>query len=184
MLNSETYQKAKCISHCLYRLLLHLQIHERYIIWEQHTGLIQSSHTLHHFIFLQGLRHTWEDNIKIDLKEMWSKDVDWINLALDRVQWCSQVNTVMNIWVRQKKWGICWLDKELSSSQGLWYSIMFAYFSYHLLVLRPRLPSFGRWRFWALRNLSFLLFRFPLFFSWPYWRLGLFLASFTISVNK
>jgi hypothetical protein len=29
----------------------------------------------------------WEDNIKIDLKEISYADVDWIRLAQDRVQW-------------------------------------------------------------------------------------------------
>jgi hypothetical protein len=39
----------------------------------------------------------WEDNIRIDLREIRWEGVDWIHLAQDREQW--QVNTVMNIWV-------------------------------------------------------------------------------------
>jgi hypothetical protein len=39
----------------------------------------------------------WEDNIKIALKEMCSGGVDWIHLALDRDQWRTVANTVMNI---------------------------------------------------------------------------------------
>jgi hypothetical protein len=41
-------------------------------------------------------RHRWEDNIRMDLKEM-GKDVDWINLAQDRDHWQVLVITVMNL---------------------------------------------------------------------------------------
>jgi hypothetical protein len=44
-------------------------------------------------------RHKWEDNIKIDLTEIGSEGVDWIQLARDRVQWRAFVNTVMNLQV-------------------------------------------------------------------------------------
>jgi hypothetical protein len=39
----------------------------------------------------------WEDNIKIDLREIGFGDVDWIHLAQDRDRWRALVNTVMNI---------------------------------------------------------------------------------------
>jgi hypothetical protein len=29
----------------------------------------------------------WEDNIKLDLKKIWSMGTDWIHLAQDRYQW-------------------------------------------------------------------------------------------------
>jgi hypothetical protein len=29
-------------------------------------------------------RHRWEDNIRMDLKEIWWEGVDWIHLALGR----------------------------------------------------------------------------------------------------
>jgi hypothetical protein len=41
-------------------------------------------------------RRRWEDNIKMDLREIWI-DVNWIQLAQDRVQWRACVNTVMNL---------------------------------------------------------------------------------------
>jgi hypothetical protein len=44
-------------------------------------------------------RRRWEDNIKIDLREIGFGDVDWINLAQDRDMWMDLVSTVMNIWV-------------------------------------------------------------------------------------
>jgi hypothetical protein len=41
--------------------------------------------------------YRWEDNIKIDLKIITCKDVDWICLAQDRVQWWTFANMIMNI---------------------------------------------------------------------------------------
>jgi hypothetical protein len=32
-------------------------------------------------------RYRWEDNIKMDNKEIGHEDVDWIHLAQDRIQW-------------------------------------------------------------------------------------------------
>jgi hypothetical protein len=42
-------------------------------------------------------RHRWEDNIKMDLREIWFGDVDWIHWAQDRGRWRAIVNTVMNL---------------------------------------------------------------------------------------
>jgi hypothetical protein len=42
-------------------------------------------------------RRRWEDNIKIDLREIGFGDVDWIDLAQGRDRWRALVNTVMNI---------------------------------------------------------------------------------------
>jgi hypothetical protein len=42
-------------------------------------------------------RHGWEDNIKMDLREIGFGDVDWINWAQDRDRWLALVNTVMNL---------------------------------------------------------------------------------------
>jgi hypothetical protein len=42
-------------------------------------------------------RRKWEDNIKMDLREIWFGDVDWIHLAQDRDRWRGLVNTVMNL---------------------------------------------------------------------------------------
>jgi hypothetical protein len=39
----------------------------------------------------------WEDNIKMDLKEIGINGANWIRLAQDRVQWRAFVNTVMNL---------------------------------------------------------------------------------------
>jgi hypothetical protein len=39
----------------------------------------------------------WEDNIRMDLREIGWEGVNWIHLAQDRDQWRALVNTVMNI---------------------------------------------------------------------------------------
>jgi hypothetical protein len=44
-------------------------------------------------------RHRWEDNIKMDIRELWIDEANWIQLAQDRVQWQAFVNTVMNLQV-------------------------------------------------------------------------------------
>jgi hypothetical protein len=48
---------------------------------------------------LRRPRCRWEDNIKIDLKEMGWEHVDWLHLAPDRDQWQALVNMVMNLGV-------------------------------------------------------------------------------------
>jgi hypothetical protein len=42
-------------------------------------------------------RRRWEDNIKMDLREVGWGGMDWINLAQDRNRWRALVNTVMNL---------------------------------------------------------------------------------------
>jgi hypothetical protein len=42
-------------------------------------------------------RRRWEDNIKLDLKEIVIDGANWIQLAQDRVQWRAFVNTVRNL---------------------------------------------------------------------------------------
>jgi hypothetical protein len=42
-------------------------------------------------------RRRWEDNIKMDLREIIIDGANWIRLAQDRVQWRAFVNTVMNL---------------------------------------------------------------------------------------
>jgi hypothetical protein len=44
-------------------------------------------------------RRRWENNIKMDLREIGFGGVDWIHLAQDRNRWRALVNTVMKLWV-------------------------------------------------------------------------------------
>jgi hypothetical protein len=42
-------------------------------------------------------RRRWEDNIRIELREIGCGGMDWIDEAQDRDQWRALVNTVMNL---------------------------------------------------------------------------------------
>ncbi|KAJ4444032.1 hypothetical protein ANN_05821 [Periplaneta americana] len=42
-------------------------------------------------------RRRWEDNIKMDLREVGYDDRDWINLAQDRERWRAYVRAAMNL---------------------------------------------------------------------------------------
>jgi hypothetical protein len=42
-------------------------------------------------------RHRWEENIKVDLREIGISGANWIQMAQDRIQWRAFVNTVMNL---------------------------------------------------------------------------------------
>jgi hypothetical protein len=42
-------------------------------------------------------RRRWEDNIKLNLREIWIDGSNWIQLAQDRVRWRAFVNTVINL---------------------------------------------------------------------------------------
>jgi hypothetical protein len=44
-------------------------------------------------------RRGWEDNIRMDLREMGCGGMDWIDITQDRDQLRALVNTVMNVWV-------------------------------------------------------------------------------------
>jgi hypothetical protein len=44
-------------------------------------------------------RRRWEVGIRMDLREIGWRIVEWIQLAQDRNRWRSLVNTVMKLWV-------------------------------------------------------------------------------------
>ena len=43
-------------------------------------------------------RHRWEDNIRMDLKEI-SNTSDWVDSDQDRDYWRALVNEALNLWV-------------------------------------------------------------------------------------
>jgi hypothetical protein len=48
---------------------------------------------------LGRLRLRWEDNIRMDFREVGCGCVDWMELAQDRERWLALVSSVMNLWV-------------------------------------------------------------------------------------
>jgi hypothetical protein len=52
-------------------------------------------------------RRTWEDKVKMDLREIGIDGANWIRLAQDRVRWRACMNTVMNL--RDTKKAGCFL---------------------------------------------------------------------------
>jgi len=45
------------------------------------------------------MENLYKENIEIGVKEIISKNVDWIHMAQYRDQWCDSVNMVMNLQV-------------------------------------------------------------------------------------
>jgi hypothetical protein len=48
---------------------------------------------------LRRTRNRLENNIRMDLREIWWEGVDWMHLTEDRDQWQALVNMVMNLWI-------------------------------------------------------------------------------------
>jgi hypothetical protein len=46
---------------------------------------------------LERTRRRWDENIKMDRREIGWGGMDWIHLAQDNEQWWALVNTVMNL---------------------------------------------------------------------------------------
>jgi hypothetical protein len=73
--------------------------------WEGHVASMEQTRNADKFCIgksdgkrsLRRPRYRWEDNIRMDLKEIGWKCMDWMYLAQDRNQWRAVVNTVMNL---------------------------------------------------------------------------------------
>jgi hypothetical protein len=68
--------------------------------WAGHVARIREVRGAYNILVGRPLgrpRRRWEDNIKMDLKEIVFGDVDWIHLAQDRDRWRALVSTVMNL---------------------------------------------------------------------------------------
>jgi len=44
-------------------------------------------------------RHRWEDNIRIDLREIVWESEDWVHLAQGEDLWWALLNTIINLWI-------------------------------------------------------------------------------------
>jgi hypothetical protein len=73
--------------------------------WEEHVARIGEKRNAYRILVgmpegkrrLRRPRHRWVDNIKMDLREIGWDGMDWIDLAQDKDQWRTLVNTVMNL---------------------------------------------------------------------------------------
>ncbi|KAJ4426516.1 hypothetical protein ANN_27330, partial [Periplaneta americana] len=81
-------------------------IKSRRLRWAGHVARMGESRNAYRVLVgrLEGKRplgrprRRWEDNIKMDLREVGYDDRDWINLAQDRDQWRAYVRAAMNLW--------------------------------------------------------------------------------------
>ncbi|KAJ4449084.1 hypothetical protein ANN_00479 [Periplaneta americana] len=80
-------------------------IKSRRLRWAGHVARIGESRNAYRVLVgrpegkrpLGRSRRRWEDNIKMDLREVGYDDRDWINLAQDRDQWRAYVRAAMNL---------------------------------------------------------------------------------------
>ncbi|KAJ4435871.1 hypothetical protein ANN_18491 [Periplaneta americana] len=80
-------------------------IKSRYLRWAGHVASMGESRNAFRVLVerpagkrpLGRPRRRWEDNIKMDLREVGYDDRDWINLAQDRDQWRAYVRAAMNL---------------------------------------------------------------------------------------
>ena len=78
------------------------------IRWAGHVARVGEGRGVHRVLVgkpegkrpLERPRRRWEDNIKMELKEVGRGGGDWMELAQDRDRWRALVNTVMNFRVR------------------------------------------------------------------------------------
>jgi hypothetical protein len=80
-------------------------IKSRMMMWVAHVARIGRGRGVYRVLIgrpegkrpLGSPRRRWEDNIIMDLGEIWIDGANGIQLAQDRVQWRAFVNTVMNL---------------------------------------------------------------------------------------
>jgi hypothetical protein len=80
-------------------------IKSRRMRWTGHGARVREGRGLHRVLFgkpegkrpLGRSRCRWEDNIKLNLREIGIDRAHWIHLAQDRVQWQACVNPEMNL---------------------------------------------------------------------------------------
>jgi hypothetical protein len=80
-------------------------IKSRGMRWARHVARMWQRRGLHRVLMKKHEekktrgrpRSRWNDNIKIDLKEVGCEVMDWIELAQDRNRWWALVNAVMNL---------------------------------------------------------------------------------------
>ncbi|KAJ4438682.1 hypothetical protein ANN_14629 [Periplaneta americana] len=93
-------------------------------------------------------RRRWEDNIKMDLREVGYADREWINLAQDRDQWRAYVRAAMNLRFCVE------ILLQIRSCVRAWAGSPFAVIEWFLPSFSPpvRLKSDGLWRVLVLTS--------------------------------
>jgi hypothetical protein len=80
-------------------------IKSRRMRWAGHVARMREGRVVYRFLVAESEgkrplgrpRRRWEDNIKMDLREIGIDGANWIRLAKDRVHWRAFANTVMNL---------------------------------------------------------------------------------------
>jgi hypothetical protein len=75
--------------------------------WAGHVGCMGEGRSVYRILLgrpkvkrqLGSRRCRWEDNIKMDLREIGINGSNWIWLTQVRVQWQAFVSTIINLWV-------------------------------------------------------------------------------------
>jgi hypothetical protein len=83
------------------------QIKPRRMMWAGHVARMEEERNVYRVLMgnPEGKRppgrprRRWEDEIRMDLREIGWGSVDWIQMAQDRDWWRALVNMVMNLWV-------------------------------------------------------------------------------------
>jgi hypothetical protein len=83
------------------------QIKSRRMRWAGHVARVGEERNAYRVLMgkpegkrpLGRPRRSWEDGIKMDLREISWRSVDWIHLTQGRGRWRAVVNTVMNLLV-------------------------------------------------------------------------------------
>ncbi|KAJ4442562.1 hypothetical protein ANN_04149 [Periplaneta americana] len=101
--NGESYTTESCtLSPDIIR-----NIKSRRLRWARYVARMEESRNAYRVLVgrpegkrpLGRPRRRWEDNIKMNLREVGYDGRDWINLAQDRDQWRPYVRAPMNLWV-------------------------------------------------------------------------------------
>jgi hypothetical protein len=82
-----------------------MQIKSRRMGWAGHVARMGEGRNVYRVLMgkperkrpLERPRRRWEDGIRIDLREIGWRDLEWIHLAQDRDRWRAVVNAVMNL---------------------------------------------------------------------------------------
>ena len=93
-----------CPSHC-YRIKIPNYIKSRRLRWAGHVARMEQTRNAYRVLMgkpegkrpLRRPRRRWEDNIRMDLREVGCDLGDWIDLVEDMVQWRAYVRAVMNL---------------------------------------------------------------------------------------